>query len=185
MAPKTTHGKHSRCHSLRWHYPGQVQRVSSQPDWHPLRLRVFFLLQSLSEIKPISSRGGRLPDDFQAFHRLQGLITGHERPTVMKGGGRNDAVRRIMMRKKGVDGRNLRYLRRKAIFFTVEPIAKRFVMPECSYRASMISGSYKTGFPPGSVAGMTKLGVMQLARHIIKWISSGDDLRRKAFMFSP
>ena len=56
--------------------------------------------------------GGRLPDDLQAFHRLQCLITGHERSTVMKGGGHNDAVRRIMMRKEGVVSRNLSYLRR-------------------------------------------------------------------------
>ena len=48
--------------------------------------------------------GGRLPEDLQVFHRLQCLITGHEWPPVMKGGGCNDAVRRILMRKEGVVG---------------------------------------------------------------------------------
>jgi len=32
--------------------------------------------------------------------------------------------------------------------YTGEVIAKRFVMPECSYRASMISGSYKPDSRP-------------------------------------
>jgi len=33
-------------------------------------------------------------------------------------------------------------------FLTTEVIAKRFVMPECSYRASMISSNYKLDSHP-------------------------------------
>ena len=53
MAPESTHRKYNDCHSLRWHYPGQVQRVSSQPKiWHPLLFMVF----SYSKPPPKSSR---------------------------------------------------------------------------------------------------------------------------------
>ena len=50
----------------------------------------------------------------------------------------------------------------------MELIAKRFVMPKCFCRVSMISSTYETGFPPKRAAGMTtfasssELGVLQL-----------------------